>query len=362
VPSDTIVKTADLVTASVTLPAARYATPEQRADFYRRLDERLRPIPGVSGVSTASVLPSRIAAERRIDIEGSVRAAVENAPAAGAVAVAPKYFETLAVPLQRGREFDASDGEPGREHAIVNQRFVEMFLPDRDPIGGRISVTPLNSQSEQRTWLTIVGVAQDIRQRPTPTPDPVVYLPLRGAPPATAALIVRSPMDTATLTARLREELLALDPNLPLYRAMTMARAIDEAEWNGRISARLILAITVIAVALSVVGLYAVTAHAVQQETQEIGIRMALGAKPWHVRWFILRRASVQVSVGMFVGILCTLVWNAAFASERADLSFAAPGNLATVGALLAATVLLACLMPVRRATRLDPAVVLRLD
>ncbi len=358
--SDTIVKTPQLVTASVTLPAARYSTPALRTDFFRRLDEHLRPMPGVSGVSLASVLPSRIAAERRLDIEGSVRAAGENAPAVWSVAIAPRYFETLAVPLQRGREFDADDGAPGREHAIVNQRFVDMFLSDRDPIGQRISVTAPNAPAEQRAWLTIVGVAQDVRQRPARTPDPVVYLPLRAAPPASVALIVRSGLDTATLTTRLREELLALDPNLPLYRAMTMVKAIDEAEWNARISARLILSITVIAVVLSVVGLYAVTAHAVRQRTQEIGIRIALGARPWDVRWFVFRRAAVQVGVGMFAGILCTFAWNAAFASERADLSFAAPANLATVAALLSATVLLACHVPARRATGLDPVVALR--
>jgi predicted permease len=362
VPSDTIVKTTELVTALVTLPAPRYATATARADFFRRLDERLLSISGVSGVSVASVLPSRIAAERRLDVEGSVRAAGESAPAVWSVAVAPRYFATLGVSLQRGRDFDADDGAPGREHAIVNQRFVELFLSDRDPVGRRISVTAPNSQASDRTWLTIVGIAQDVRQRPAPTPDPVVYVPLRAAPPPTAALIVRSTVDAATLTTRLRDELLALDSNLPLYRAMTMAKAIDEAEWNARISANLILSITLIAVALSVVGLYAVTAHAVRQRTLEIGIRMALGARTWHVRWFVLRRAALQAGIGMIAGLLCTFAWNAAFASDRADLSFVAPGNLATVAAFICLTVLLACLVPARRATGLDPVVALRND
>jgi putative ABC transport system permease protein len=362
VPSDTVVKTTELVTASVTLPAARYATPAQRADFYRRFGNRLRSVPGISGVSIASVLPRRGGAEGQLDVEDSVRADGEGAPEVLSVAVAPDYFETLALPLKRGRDFDGADGEPGREHAIVNERFVEMFLPDSDPIGRRISVTAPNSPSEQRTWFTIVGVAQDIRQRTTPTADPVAYVPLRGAPPATAALLVRSTMDTATLTNRLRDELLGLDPNLPLYRAMTMAKAIDEAEWNSRISATLILSITLIAIVLSMVGLYAVTAYAVRQRTQEIGIRMALGARPGHVRWFILRRAGLQVGIGLFIGILCTFAWNAAFTSERADIGFTDPGSLAIVGAVLAATVLLACVMPIRRATRRDPAVVLRLE
>jgi len=223
-------------------------------------------------------------------------------------------------------------------------------------------LTPPDSPTADRVWLTVIGVAQDVRQHPGPTADPLVYTPLRAAPPATAALIVRSTLDTATLTTRLRDELRAIDPNLPLYRAMTLARAIEEAEWNGRVSGRLLLSITFLLLSLSVVGLYAVTAHAVGQRTQEIGIRVALGARPLHVRWFVARHALLQVVLGLVIGTLFTLAWDVVFFSGRVDLRFASLGNLFPVASLLSLAVLIACIVPVRRATRLDPVAALRGD
>ena len=169
-------------------------------------------------------------------------------------------------------------------------------------------------------------------------------------------------MDTATLTSGVRDELRAIDPSLPLYRAMTMERAIEEAEWNGRLSGRLALSVTLLALALSVVGLYAVTAHAVSQRTQEIGIRMALGARPVQLGWLVARRAALQVGWGLLLGVLFTFTWDALLTSGRFDIRFASPGNLIPVAAVLSGAVFLASFAPARRATRLDPAVVLRGD
>jgi predicted permease len=362
VPSDPIVRTTQLITASITLPAAAYAGDEQRMAFYARLDERLRAVPEIAGVSVTSVLPSRLASEQRLDVEARERGAGERAPTVAVVAIAPTYFETLTLPMQRGREFDDNDGEPGRQHVIVNQRFVETFLPDGNPLGRRISLTAPAADTSARVWLTIVGVAPDIRQQPAPTANPVAYVPLHAAPPATASLIVRSAAGATTLTARLREELRAIDPNLPLYRVATMAKAIDDAEWNGRVATRLIFSITLVVLGLSIVGLSAVTTHGVVQRTQEIGIRMALGARPWQVRWLVVRRALVQVAIGLAAGVLCTLAWDAVLYSGDPNPRLTTGNNLLPASAVLCLTVLLACLLPARRATRLDPVKALRAD
>lgn len=362
VPSDALLERANVVTASLTLAGPRYASAPQRADFYRQLGERLRSNSALAAVSFASVLPVRTAVERPFVIDGVVRDAAADRPGVMSVAIAPGYFNTLEVPIERGREFGDDDGAPGRQQAIVNRRFVDVYLADREPIGTRLRMAGQDGSAEDHSWLTIVGIAQDIRQRPAPAAEPVIYVPLRSLAPPTAALVVRSTIEPAATTALLRKELLAVDANLPLYRAMTLARSIDEAAWNARISARLILSITLVAVAFCVVGLYAVTAHAVRQRTHEIGIRIALGARPAHLRGLVLRRAAMQVAAGMFVGVLLTLGWNALFPGERSDVSFASPRNLAVVGALLAVTVLLACLAPIRRATRLDPVAVLNAE
>jgi putative ABC transport system permease protein len=360
VQSDKVLGTRDVLTASLTLPAARYGTPEQLTDFQLRAAERLREIPGVAHVSFASVLPSRIAPAHRLDVENVDRSADAPAPTVPVVAIAPDYFASLGLSMRRGREFLLADGESGREYAIVNERFVDVHFQGGEPLGRRISLTGGSSPGSQWRWFTIIGVAPDVRQSPARRAEPVAYIPIRASASASLTLVVRSSIDPEALTPRLREELHALDPNLPLYRAMTLGRSIAEAQWNSRVSARLIVSITLIAVVLSLVGLYAVTSHAVSQRMRELSVRLALGARPAQIRWLIIRHALLHASVGLAVGSLGTIAWNAAFVSERVDLTIASPANLAVVAASLAGIVLLACLAPARRAARLDPALVLR--
>jgi predicted permease len=359
VASDEVVNSQALLTAAITLPAAKYPTPDQRNDFYRRLEERLGGLAGVSMVSIASVVPLRGAVEQRLDVEGRTELDGEQARSVWTVSIGPRYFTTLGVPLKRGREFSEQDGPTEPFSAIVNERFVELYFDQSDPIGRRIRVRAPSGGSDA-AWRTISGVAQDVRQRNFADPDPIVYLPFRSAPVTTASLVVRSSVDATTTAAALRREAMAVDPNLPLYRVMTMSQVIEEAQWNGRVSHRLITMLTIIALALAVVGLYAVTAHAVGLRTQEIGVRMALGARSGQVRMLILRRAILQVAIGLGFGIVGTVAWSRAFSSGQADLSVASIGVIAPIAALLAVVTFPACLVPARRATRLDPVAALR--
>ncbi len=359
-PSDALIRTSAIITASIALPVDQYRTPEQRADFFRRLGERLGGVSAVDAHAIASVPPVRAATEFRLELEGRSRGAHERGPSVWSVGIGPGYFETLAVPLHRGRDFTEQDNEPSQQNVIVNQRFVELFFPQQDPIGQRIQLSPPNGPRNPQSWLSIIGVSQTIRQRPSSTPDPVAYRPFNAAAPVTAALLVRSRLESAGMTSLLREHLLAIDPHVPVYRVMTLSRAIEESDWNRRVSMRLIVTLALITLAFSVVGLYAVTAHAVGQRTQEIGIRMALGAQSAQVRQLILRRAAMQVALGLVAGIIGTLAWGGLFYSGRSDLRFASPGTLIPLLALLALVTLVACVVPVRRATRLDPVTALR--
>ncbi len=358
-PSDAVVDTTDVLTASVTLPAAKYRDAEERYAFFLRLGDRLRAGAGVSGFSVASVLPLGAAQEQHLEIDGLIGADNDRAPAVRTVSIAPHYFDTLALPVQEGRDFTEQDGLPGREVAIVSQAFVETYLPDTAPAGQRIRLRAANAPASAARWLTTVGVVPSIRQRTTLGTDATVYLPLRAAPPNTASVLVRSALAPADITKTLRAEVMAIDPYLPLYRVMTMAQAVDEAQWNGRVSHRLITALTLIALCISVVGLYAVTAHAVTQRTQEIGIRMALGANAFDVRNLILRRAAVQVGVGFVLGVAGSMLWSSAIFSGRV-VPLVSPSVLVPVSVVLALITVSACLVPTRRATRLDPVAALR--
>ena len=366
-PSDLVLDTNDVLTASITLPAEKYATPEQRAEFYRRLDERLSSMGNLSAVSVASTLPLRRATERRVEVAGRVRANAEATPKVWTVGVGPGYFETLGLAVQRGRAFTRDDGLPGKRHAIVNERFAEMFLENEDPIGQRIAVYSSTAPAESSpAWFRIVGVAPAIRQRPRPDPDPLIYLPFRAAPPATGFILVRSQTEAEAAASVLRDELLALDANVPLYRVATMAQVIDEAEWNGRVSSALVYVITGVAFGLSMIGLYAVTAHSVAQRTQEIGVRMAIGAQPAKVRRLILARAMMQLAVGMLAGMFCVIAWEKVFAPSAdslpgpADPRLTDPQVMVMVAVVLVVVAVAACLIPARRATRLDPVAALR--
>jgi ABC-type antimicrobial peptide transport system permease subunit len=190
--------------------------------------------------------------------------------------------------------------------------------------------------------------------------EAVAYLPFDQSPPSTASVLVRTLDAQATMTDRLRDTLRRLDPNLPIYRVLTMTQVIQEQTWNGRVASNIVRSIATIAFLFCIVGLYAVMAHAVAQRTNEIGVRMALGARPLHVGLMILKRAALHVALGLAVGVAGTLAWNAAFGTGRLEDRFLQPAIVGPIVVLLVAAMLVACWLPARRAIRLDPMSALR--
>jgi putative ABC transport system permease protein len=361
-PSDVAIDTPGVLTAAVTLPTDRYPTPGRRAEFVARLEERLAATPGISIASVSNVLPLGGAREREIEIAGQPGA--DPVPRALTLGIGPDYFRVFDLSMRRGREFSASDGTGGQPHAVINERAAEVFFGGRDPIGQRLAY---KSDSEPE-WLTVVGVAPDVRQQPRPRvpggppdTDPIIYVPYRTVAPETAILLLRSDVAAETLAPALRAVLLELDPNVPLHRVRTMAGVIDDGGWNARVSNVLINVLAFIAVTLATLGLYAVTAHAVYRRTPELGLRMALGAQRTDIAKLILKRVIVQVGIGFAAGLACTLVWARLFwtPAERGQLPL---DSLAIVAAIVLVLALAASLIPVFRAGRLDPVAALRFE
>ncbi len=353
---------APLLSMWVTLPAQSYATPESRAAFYDRLAERFAAVPGVSSIVVASVMPRVGAPAMALEIAGQVPASGSAAPTVAAVHAGDSYFETLRMPLVRGHAFAAPDGSPGRETAIVNQRFVDMYFGTSDPIGRLIRVGRPGS-NVSGPWARIVGIAPTVRQRPGGSnPDPVVYLPHRSAPSATAAIMVRASGDPNALAPVIREELRRLDSNLPLYRLMTLERAVEEAGWNGRMAGVVAQNIATIALLMALVGLYAVTTHAVQWWRPELALRMALGARPRGVAWIVLRRALPQLAVGLVAGLICAYAFDRLFTGADDPNRLTDPRVLVPLMGLIGIVAVMACAIPVRRAVRVDPVVALRAE
>lgn len=276
------------------------------------------------------------------------------------------YFDTLGVPLLRGRPFSERDGAPESNAAIVNARFIEIHFPDEEPLGRRIKlVTEAQDAGDpQAAWLTIVGVAPTLRQRlGRGRPDPLVYLPYRAEPPRTGSLVVRSPGDPTAAASLVRETVRRIDPDLPLFRVGTMEEALHRASWNGRTAQATLWTIVLIALILSTAGLYAVTSHAVQQRLREIAIRMTLGAQPAQVYRMVLRRAIRHLALGTVAGVAGIAAWSTWIAGwdtgGRSGWVFQflllAPGVV--VVALVGLT---ATLASGRRAAQLDPNTALR--
>jgi hypothetical protein len=271
------------------------------------------------------------------------------------------YFNTLGFTLTRGRGFSDRDGSPGQATAIVNERFVEMFLSDADPLGRRIALSAPNAPATTPpVWVSIIGVAPSIRQHAVPQAGPVVYLPIHAATPVAATLLVRSNLDPSAVASLLRTEARAVDPNVPLYRMQTLEAVITDALWNSRVSSYLAMTVMILSLLLATVGLYAVTAHGVTLRTREIGVRMALGAKSFQVSRLILRSVRIPLMLGLLLGVAGALAWDRAFSSGLVDEYASEPTAMLSIAAIMAAVVTLACFIPVRKATRMNPVTALR--
>jgi hypothetical protein len=285
-------------------------------------------------------------------------------PVVTMVGVGDDYFDALDLPLLRGRVFTAADGLPGQQSAIVNRRFVDIHFADEDPIGRRIKLELQNRAPDmpEPAWLTIAGVAPNIRQSRLrdPETDPVVYVPHRTESPRAGVLIVRTPSDPAGVTALVRDTMRVLEPDLPLFNIQTLDQQLAEQRWEFQIFGTMFATFALIALVLSAVGLYAVTAYSVTRRTQEIGLRVALGARPGQVQWLILRLALGQLALGLTIGIAGAFGVGQLLQSLLVQTSPTDPTTLLSIVALLLSVAVAACLWPARRAARLDPMMALR--
>jgi predicted permease len=348
---------ASLLTMWMTLPADWYPTPESRQAFVDRLEAPVTGGDAVGAIALATALPYGGGPQVPLTIAG--RAEEKNPPSVTTVSVNSRYFDVLRVPLTRGRAFSALDGRPGAEVAIVNERFVRMFLPAEEPLETRIRVGGPDSP-----WLRIVGVSTTVRQQPIGAePGPVVFLPFRAALAQTMAVVVRTPGAIDAPVSLLREHVARLNPNLPLYRVMTFEQAMHLSAWNIRVGNVMVRSIAVVALLLAVVGLYAVTGHTVERWRRELGLRVALGAGAGEVGWLVVRRVLVQLALGLGVGIVGTRLFDRVF-NDPADsvTEMSDPGALTLMAVSIGAVALLACLRPIWRATRVDPIVALRVE
>ena len=356
--------TSHLLTMQLLMPARKYVTFADKVAFLKRVDERMASIATVESATTASNWPVGGGAPRILAVEGRTLPG-DHAPTVTLISAGPRYFDTLGVHLIRGRLLTEADGV-SQQSVVINRRLSEMYFPGENPIGRRIKLTEEFPTGPQTDWLTVVGVGPNIRQGDVTKVDPeaVAYVPHNESPGMGrgAILLVRTRSDPAKATAALREEVRALDADMPVFNIRTLDAFLAQVRWVYRVFGAMFTVFALIALVLSAVGLYAVTAYSVTQRTQEIGVRMALGAEPRAIRWLILRRALIQLAIGLTLGVAGAFGVGRLLRSMLVQIATADPATLATIVAMLLVVAIAACLWPSRRATRLDPVTALRYE
>jgi putative ABC transport system permease protein len=347
-----------LVTFGVDLPASRYASDDAVRAFYTELLGRLRAAPGVSAVAAGTGVPQlgRIATVP-LAVEGFEPREKAAAPLAVETVVSAGYLGALRLPIVAGREIGVGDSAGAPPVPVVNQSLVRRYLGGRDPMGARVR---LGGEKDGEPWRTVVGVARDLTNFDTGLPGlPQVWVPFAQAPARDLNIFVRSPEAAAVVTTA-RAELQRLDPDLALYEATTVERAVYEDLASNRVITGLFATFAAVALLLATIGLYGVVSYAVSQRTAEIGVRVALGAQSGDVLRLVLRHGAWLLAAGLGLGLLGGFGLARAVAHTLYGVSASDPFTFSVVPAVLSLAAGLAMLVPARRALRVDPLIALR--
>lgn len=343
-----------LLTMVVPLSEASYSNPAQQAEFANRLLERVQVIPSVESAAVSNSLPMQntFILTMPLQIEGRQ---LLGETSVAVRAVSDDYFRTMQIPLLRGRDFSSADARH-KNVAIINREMAEHFWPGSDPVGTRIVL----EKSEPRT---IIGVVGDVKSSSLDTDSETeLYLPFAEQPASSVGLVLRSSGDPQLLVANIKTSVREIDPNQPISQVATMQKMIDEFFERPRFNFMLFGSFAVLALTLSIVGIYALVSHSVARRTHEIGIRMALGAQRRSVLFLFMRDGAFIAIAGIALG----LVGATATARLMTSMLFGIPPKDAVTFALVSIALLVVCLtatyFPARRAMKVDPLIALRYE
>jgi putative ABC transport system permease protein len=352
-----------VLTMQLRLPSgARYGRPEARREFFRQLVERLEARPGVvaaSGVLTRP-LEGTVGWDYPFAAEGQTADEARRNPDSNYEVVSPHYFRTFAIPLKAGREFDERDRAGLEPVVIVSQSLAERYFGSAaGAVGKRIKLDPNHAEEP---WRTVVGVAGDVRYRELQSTRLDIYVPHAQSVGYLNHFAVRSTLGASDALALVRREVAALDPELAVSRVATMEEQVAVRLARPRFTALLLNWLAAMALLLAGVGVFGVTAYAVAQRTRELGLRVALGARPRDILLLVVGHGLKLAALGILPGLLGALLMTRWLSSLLYGVTATDPLTYAGVALLTACVALLACLVPARRATKVDPMVALRYE
>jgi putative ABC transport system permease protein len=356
--TDTGIDTRNLLTFDIALTGERAEYQRLQTAFYDDMLRRLRALPGVTAAGAAVTLP--IGGDdfgAPVFIEGRPAPAPGHEPGAGFQIVSAGYFETMGMRVIAGRDFAGSDTRDRPLVVVVNRTFARTHWPGEDAIGRRISTDSAGP------WMTVVGVVSDIRHLgPATPPRPEFYQPYTQNSLSFMAVVVRTAVDPLSIVGAVRHEILAIDPALPIAGVNTMDAHLHQAVSEPRFMSAVVTAFAGVALALSLLGIYATLAFAVAQRTREIGIRVALGARPSEVMALVLRRGLIVAAAGVSIGLVVSLAFTRVLARLLFDVQPTDASTYVLVTGVFAAVALGASAVPAFRAARVDPIQTLRAD
>jgi predicted permease len=349
------------LSARILLPSTRYPDLASTAAFWGQLEERLRTRPGVHDVGAATVLPlSGNINDISFGIEGRLPPEGQE-PAADWWRATAGFFRAMGIPLIRGRFLDETDREGTLPVAVVSQSLVDAHFVNEDPIGKRIKVGGV--RDPESPWWTIVGVVGTVRTRSlTQVPIPEIFVPAAQRTGRAMSLVVSTEGEPTPFADDLREAVWSIDPDLPVSQLASLEDVFAASIGPQRFLSWLLGAFAALGLVLGAVGIYGVMAFTVGHRTREIGIRMALGARPVDALGVVMRRGALLTVLGLALGFLGAIAASRALSSLLFEVAPNDPLTLAAVSVLLAGTALFACYWPARRATRVDPIETLRYE
>jgi putative ABC transport system permease protein len=350
-----------LLTAQITLPDSRYKEPAKQIEFYRELTARLEAMPGAGAAAIASNLPATGPGQVPFRLKGQ-----ENLPAgkrarARYFVVSAHYFEATETSLIAGRHFSDAEGATAPPVALVSEKFAESFFPKGDALGGQILIDSGDAIASQ--WRQIIGVVHNVKSWPGQFADDAeIYEPYSQHPAEEMSVLVRANGDGNSLAPGLREAVWAIDKDQPVGSVVSMPELLVSESAGDRVMGWLMGTFAAMALVLAAIGLYGLVAYTVGQRSQEIGIRVALGADQKNILRLVLRDGVMLAIIGAAIGLVCALPLPKAFSSLLNDLVISSGVIFMLVPVLITGVAVLACYIPARRASRVDPIVALRYE
>jgi predicted permease len=362
---DTGFRSEGVLTGNVSLPVARYPEEADLRGAHDRILERIRALPGVVHAGITNSIPfGGSYSDSVILVEGYRMAPGESLISPSKVHVSEGYFEAMGLRLVAGRAFEARDTDGAPRAIIVDERLARKFWPGGDPIGRHMyfpdSAADIFRPPARDEWFTVVGVVRPVRLASLTSDGSsgrfgAYYLPQRQFPTRTVTLAIRTKGAPATLTAEVRSAIAGVDPELPFYTVRTMEERVDRALVDRRTPMLLAVGFAVVALLLSAIGIYGTLSYQVSRRTNEIGVRMALGADTSSIFGMVLREGSLMIASGIAVGLLGAFAMRRTLQSQLFEIGALDPRVVAGVGAVLGAVALAACVVPARIASRTDP-------